>query len=423
MPVSSDSPSSAVSVLDGSLLLPAPVVSRAAPSRRRRGRGHARGRGRAAAARRGRHGRRTSSSSRPPRPPYDEGGSVQALAELTGLAGDIVALELTSSLRDGLTAIRLAAALVAADGGTALVCAAHKARGEKDAGDGAAASPARRRRRRRDAPARGRPGPKSSATAGGSRVRPTARGRPELRVGRRGAARRARVGPRGAVRRRPDRPRRRHARSARSAARATSSHAAVGVLGAAHALGRLVLGLGRTQVVVAVCGRARRGRRTPSPAPEQTTIAARARAVLAAPRSDAPPEPIDWSQLTPYASGPRSWRERGQDSPARGLALRRLRRLLFPPPDDLSPLRQPRARARAARAGRHRRHRDARSRLSRLALDRDGGRRARRRRQVLRPGRPARHASRSATACGSCRAGCTTAAGPPSTSGSWRRRR
>ena len=72
-------------------------------------------------------------------PPYDEGGSVQALAELTGLAGDIVALELTSSLRDGLTAIRLAAALVAANGGTALVCAAHKARGEKDAGDGAAA--------------------------------------------------------------------------------------------------------------------------------------------------------------------------------------------------------------------------------------------------------------------------------------------
>ena len=34
-------------------------------------------------------------------PPYDEGGSVQALAELTGLAGDIVALELTASLADG----------------------------------------------------------------------------------------------------------------------------------------------------------------------------------------------------------------------------------------------------------------------------------------------------------------------------------
>src|SRR5262245_385708 len=35
-------------------------------------------------------------------PPYDEGGSVQALAELLGLAGDRLALELTSSLRDGL---------------------------------------------------------------------------------------------------------------------------------------------------------------------------------------------------------------------------------------------------------------------------------------------------------------------------------
>jgi hydroxymethylglutaryl-CoA synthase len=72
-------------------------------------------------------------------PPYDEGGSVQALAELTGLAGDIVALELNSSLRDSLTAVRVAGALVAAHGGTALVCAAHRAHGEKDAGDGAVA--------------------------------------------------------------------------------------------------------------------------------------------------------------------------------------------------------------------------------------------------------------------------------------------
>ena len=42
-------------------------------------------------------------------PPYDEGGSVQPLAELLGLAGPLVALELTASERDGLTAIRVAA--------------------------------------------------------------------------------------------------------------------------------------------------------------------------------------------------------------------------------------------------------------------------------------------------------------------------
>ena len=55
-------------------------------------------------------------------PPYDEGGNVQPLAELLGLAGPLVAFELTATDRDGLAALRLAAALVA-NGSSALVCA------------------------------------------------------------------------------------------------------------------------------------------------------------------------------------------------------------------------------------------------------------------------------------------------------------
>jgi len=138
MSAPSDSTSSAASVLDGALALPASIV---------RGRAVAGGDEDAVTlAVEAAQPVLAGAESRPrvlilatSSPPYDEGGSVQALAELTGLAGDVVAFELTSSLRDGLTALRLAAALVAAGGGTALVCTAHRSRGEKDAGDGAAA--------------------------------------------------------------------------------------------------------------------------------------------------------------------------------------------------------------------------------------------------------------------------------------------
>ena len=71
-------------------------------------------------------------------PPYLEGGSVQALAELLGLQGDVFALELSASLRDGLAAVRLATALVRSLG-SMLVCAAHAGRGDPTMGDGAVA--------------------------------------------------------------------------------------------------------------------------------------------------------------------------------------------------------------------------------------------------------------------------------------------
>jgi hypothetical protein len=69
-------------------------------------------------------------------PPYSGGGSVQALAELLGLHGSVFALDLSASARDGLAAVRLAAAL-ARDAGPVLLCAAHVGSGESSAGDGA----------------------------------------------------------------------------------------------------------------------------------------------------------------------------------------------------------------------------------------------------------------------------------------------
>ena len=263
-------------------------------------------------------------------PPYDEGGSVQALSELTGLAGDILAFELTASLRDSLTAVRFAGALVASQGGTALVCAAHRSRGEKDAGDGAVAL--------------------LLAAAGGvARVRPGAARAEELRdryrlagveglsegdpsfVWDQGVPRVARewalpapavTGP--------------IARAAGRAERALGGGgdelaAVAGVIGAAHPLGRLVLALDSFQVVVAGAGGLTEALEA-EPAAGATEVAARARAVLEAPRSETQPQRLDWSQLTPYTSAPRSWRERGQDLRLEGARCGGCERILFPPP-------------------------------------------------------------------------------------------
>jgi hypothetical protein len=71
-------------------------------------------------------------------PPYSGGGSVQALAEILGMQGPVFALDLCGSARDGVAALRLAAALVR-ETGPVLVCAAHAGWGESPAGDGAVA--------------------------------------------------------------------------------------------------------------------------------------------------------------------------------------------------------------------------------------------------------------------------------------------
>ena len=329
MPGPFDSTSSTASVLDGSLVLPASLV---------RGRAVAGGDEDAVTLAAEAALPVLAAAGRPPgvlvlvttSPPYDEGGSVQALAELTGLAGDIVALELSSSLRDGLTAVRLAAALAAAEGTTVLVCAAHRSRGERDAGDGAVAlllaadggvatlrpGPARaeelRDRWRLAGEASGSEGDPSFVwDAGLPRVaREWGLDAPSL------------VGP-----------------VARVAGRAEQAlggpgddlAATAGVIGAAHPLGRLLLGLDRPQVVAAGAGGLAEAVHA-EPGPGAAAVAARARAALAAPRSDASPEPLDWTQLTPYASGPRSWRERRQDLRLEGARCAGCGRLVFPAP-------------------------------------------------------------------------------------------
>lgn len=74
-------------------------------------------------------------------PPYDEGGSVQVLAELLRLAPDLWAGELTATARDGLAAVRVGLALAQAYEAPVLVCAAHATRHEPpgEGGDGAVA--------------------------------------------------------------------------------------------------------------------------------------------------------------------------------------------------------------------------------------------------------------------------------------------
>lgn len=70
--------------------------------------------------------------------PYAAGGSAQALVELLGFQGNVFALDLGASRRDGLAALRVAAAL-APHSGPVLVCAAHAGLGDSSSGDGAVA--------------------------------------------------------------------------------------------------------------------------------------------------------------------------------------------------------------------------------------------------------------------------------------------
>ena len=229
-------------------------------------------------------------------PPYDEGGSVQALAELLGLAGDLVALELTASLRDGLTALRRRGR--ARRGGRRARPRRAPPTGRaasSDAGDGAVALLLGRRRRRRDASARGARAPRSCATAGGSPAQADAREGDPSFVWDVGVPRVARDWELGATVRRSARSRRAAGRAERALggpgddARAAPS----GVLGAAHPLARLLLGLGaragrrrrreRPRRGASRRARRRRGRRSPRAraavlaAPSGATDAARRR--------------------------------------------------------------------------------------------------------------------------------------------------
>lgn len=250
-------------------------------------------------------------------PPYDEGGSVQVLAELLGLAGELVAFELTASLAAGLSAVRLGAALVAAGDGPVLVVASHRSRGERDAGDGAAAlllgdgtgvatlTPGRphveelRDRWRLATHAQRAEGDPSFVWGHGV-----------PRVGRElGDGPAAVVGP--------------IAKEAARGERALGGQGdtiapVVGVLGAAHPLARLLVELetgGR--IVAGSSGLTEELHSTPGE--DAARVAEAAHAVLRRERRSDPPEPVDWSALAPYQSGPRAWRERGQELRLEGL--------------------------------------------------------------------------------------------------------
>jgi uncharacterized OB-fold protein len=260
-------------------------------------------------------------------PPYDEGGSVQALAELLGLAGDRLALELTSSLRDGLTALRVAAALAATGDGPVLVAASHLGRGEPDAGDGAAAV--------------------LVGTAGGiAAVRPAQARVEELRDRWRlaGAPDRAEGDPsfvwgHGAPRVAADwgvdgsgvvgASARQAARAERALGGPGDPLAAVGVLGAAHPLARMLVSLD-VGGSLAAAGGGLAERIDVEPLDGAAEVAAAARAVVQAQRRAEPPEGIDWNALAPYSSSPRSWRERGQELRLEGQRCTGCGRIVYP---------------------------------------------------------------------------------------------
>lgn len=250
-------------------------------------------------------------------PPYDEGGNVQPLAELLGLAGPLVAFELTATDRDGLAALRLAAALVA-NGSSALVCASGR-RGAvslllADRGGVARVVPlAARTEELRD-----------RWRLAGTAERREADGSFVWDAGAQAAAGLA-DGPAAVV-----------LPSPRIAARAERACGGAGdplpvSLGAAHAPARILLGLAAPQTVLAAAGGLAEAVRV-EPRDGAEALLAAATAELARWPEEGSAQPVEWAGMSPYVSGPRSWRERGQDFRLEGARCGSCGRLVFPTP-------------------------------------------------------------------------------------------
>jgi hypothetical protein len=260
-------------------------------------------------------------------PPYRDGGSVQLLTELLGLQGDVVALELTASTRDALTAVRVAAALTATDR-PVLVCAANYAPGNPVTGDGAVAIVVE------GVPAGTAVPPRTMAV-----LTPAASSAVELRdrwrlpdeqdhhvadssfvesIGTRHLATellarvpRALIAPPVVVG-----PSRRASRLLERELGGPSDTVTdhVGDLGAAHPLLRLLSSLEAPRLVVGLSnGLGEAVRVDPTPTGDQWST--RLRDELADTGALTPPEPPagDMPGFAPYASGPRAWRERDRD--------------------------------------------------------------------------------------------------------------
>lgn len=272
-------------------------------------------------------------------PPYDEGGSVQVLAELLRLTPATCAVELTATARDGLSALRVALALAQAQRAPVLLCASHAGSRETEQdGDGAVAL------------LLGPPADTALATLtmGPSHVeelrdRWRLRRDPEMREGdssfvdEYGATRLATDLGRAACAQ-GDAPVAVCAPSGRAATKAERALGGAGdeiaprtgLLGTAHPLLRLVCGLDAPQIVLAVAaGMGESVRVAPAPAAAEVSQRMRDRAAGGSER-DAPLPIPSGAGFDPYASGPRAWRERGQDLRLEG--IRYGDRLVYPPP-------------------------------------------------------------------------------------------
>jgi hypothetical protein len=296
-------------------------------------------------------------------PPYDEGGSAQLIAEIAGLGDDLFCAELTATPRDGLAALRLADALVAADGGPVLVCASHVRRSdaEREAGDGAVALLV------------GERGGLATLTPGPSHSEEL---RDRWRLAGEKSAREAdasfteELGPSRIARLVADAARERipepvalggasPARSvdvliagpsSRSAGRVEralggpgdTAAARTGVLGAAHPLLRLLLSLHGPSLLVAASGGLGDACFV-EPTEDAAELATAIEAEVAVGREvpSIPPPPAQ-AGFDPYVSGPRAWRERGQDLRLEGVV--RDGRVLYPPPAGVEGERRPLAR-------------------------------------------------------------------------------
>jgi uncharacterized OB-fold protein len=273
--------------------------------------------------------------------PYDLGGSVQALAELLRLDSGTAVVELTSVTTDGLAALRVGLALAAAHDAPALVIAAHDAaRSIAGDGDGAVALLV---------------GPQGTAAGLAElaigpghveelRDRWRLRGEATLRdgdssfVGEYGGTR---IATQLADVAGASMPVAVSALDARIATKAESAlggpgdpvAARTGLLGAAHPLLRIACGLDGESLVVAVAGGIGESVRVrPEPDADSRSVVERA---LGGADRDAPVAVPSGAGFDPYASGPRAWRERGQDLRLEG--VRYGEHLCYPPPAAAPP--------------------------------------------------------------------------------------
>ena len=269
--------------------------------------------------------------------PYAEGGCAQLLVELLRLPSETIVVELSSTLRDGLLAVRLADGLLAAGAQRVLVVGAHRARpDERDGGDGAVAL------------LLGRDGGLARLTPGAAhaeelRDRWRLPGDPALHIADPsfadafGAARVARHLASGDQL--ADAPRVALTGPAPSAAARAERElggsgdslvARTGVLGSAHPLLRLLDSLDLPTALVAASGGLGEALLC-EPEPAAAVLVAQVReAVAAGSDVEAAPRPNAGVDFHPYQSAPRAWRERGQDLRLEG--LRYGDEVHYPPP-------------------------------------------------------------------------------------------